>query len=175
MAHYRFLTDLRVGAAIDDVYRLLVEPEGWLDDWVDALRVERTREGDEDGRGRTFDATVRAPMGYHLSARITTAEVEHPHRLDMVSSGDLEGTGRWDLAEADGVTDVSFDWDVRTTPRWMDVLTPVLRPLFERSHHVVVRNAARAAAASLDAELLHARSRALRHPPARTGENETPV
>ena len=162
MAHYRFVTEFRVGAPIDDVYVMLVEPESWLDDWADAFQVERIHHGDADGRGRAFAATVRAPLGHHLSARITTAAVDRPHRLDMVSSGDLEGAGRWDLAHADGVTAVWFDWDVRTTPRWIDVVTPVLRPLFERSHHLVVRNAARAAAASLDAELLLARSRAVR-------------
>lgn len=164
MARYRFVTELQVRAPVDDVYLLLVEPEGWLDAWPDALRVERTRAGDADGRGRTFEATVRAPMGYRLSARLTTAAVDRPVRLDMVTRGDLEGHGRWDLSERDGVTDVRFDWDVRTTPAWMEVLTPVFRPLFERSHHRVVRHAARAAAASLDAELLHARSRAVRGP-----------
>lgn len=162
MARYHFVTELRVRSAVDDVYGLLVEPEGWLDAWPDALHVERTCTGDPDGRGRAFDATVRAPVGYRLSARVTTVAVDRPTRLDMVTSGDLQGRGRWDLVERDGVTDVRFDWDVRTRPVWMDVLTPVLRPVFERSHHLVVRNAAEAAAASLDADLLQARSRAVR-------------
>ena len=162
MAHYRFVTELRVGAPIGDVYRLLIEPEGWLDAWRDALRVDRVRNGDADGRGGAFEATVRAPFGYRLSARVAIAAADRPIRLDMVVVGDLQGTGRWDLAERGAATDVRFDFDVRSTPAWMDLLTPVFRPVFERSHHRVVRNAAEAAAASLDGELLHARSRALR-------------
>lgn len=162
MARYRFLTDLQVGAPIDAVYLQLVEPGRWLGAWPDAIRVTRAREGDGDGAGRAFDAAVRAPLGYHLAARVTVLSVDRPHRLDMAVTGDLAGHARWELTEAAGVTTVHFDWDVRATARWMQMLTPVLRPLFERSHHVVVHNAARAAAASLDADLLGTRSRAVR-------------
>lgn len=162
MAHYRFVTDLEVRASVDDVFLLLVEPEAWLDAWPDVVQVTRTRTGDADGRGRTFEATVRAPLGHHLSARIATVAVDRPTRLEMTSHGDLEGRGLWDLAQRGAVTAVRFDWDVRATPTWLRMLTPVLRPLFERSHHVVVRHAARAAADSLDAELVTARSRAVR-------------
>lgn len=163
MARYCFVTDLRVRAGIDEVFDLLVEPERWLSAWPDAVRVERSSPGDGDGRGRAFDAVVRAPLRYRLAARVTATELDRPHWVDMAITGDLEGLGRWRLSEARGTTDVQFGWDVVATPAWMRVLTPALRPLFERSHHLVVRHAAEAAAASLDAELLGARSRAVRH------------
>lgn len=163
MARYRFVTDLRIRAGIDEVFTLLVEPERWLSAWPDAVRVERATDGDGDGRGRAFDAVVRAPLGYRLAARVTATELDRPRWVDMAITGDLEGLGRWTLTEARGITDVQFGWDVVATPLWLHLLTPALRPLFERSHHLVVRHAADAAAASLDAELLHAHSRAVRH------------
>jgi hypothetical protein len=162
VARYRFVTDMRFGAPIGPVYGVIVAPEGWLDDWADAVTVERTAAGGRDGVGASFEATVKAPLGYRLSAHIETVEADRPTHLRMRATGDLEGTGVWTLRETDQGTDVRFAWDVEATEPWMKRLTPVARPLFEWSHGVVMRNATEAAAASLGAELLHFRSRPVR-------------
>ncbi len=168
MARYRFATRMRFGAGIGDVHDAIVDPSGWLGLWSDAVEVRRTIDGDGRGLGRTFDATVRAPLGYRLSATIETVEVDGPTQapdgtsrshLRMRSSGQLDGTGTWDLSGGGAGTDVRFVWDVLATARWMELLTPVARPLFERSHGVVVRNAAEAAARHLGAALLAFESR----------------
>jgi hypothetical protein len=162
VARYRFVTDLRFAAPVEPVYRSVVQPERWLDDWAHAVSVRRTSDGDEAGVGASFEATVRAPLGYRLSARIATVAAHRPTGLWMTSSGDLEGYARWRLTPDPGGTDVRFTWDVRTTERWMQLLTPVARPVFEWSHGVVVRRAAEAAAQDLGTELLVFRSRAVR-------------
>lgn len=162
MARYRFVTDMRFGASIDAVYGIIVEPEGWLGGWGDAVSVERTSDGGRDGLGAAFEATVKAPLGYRLSACIETVEVDRPRQLRMRATGDLDGTGVWTLREDEAGTDVRFAWDVEATEPWMRRLTPVARPLFEWSHRVVMRNATEAAAAHLGAELLDFRSRPVR-------------
>lgn len=163
MASFRFVTDLRIRAPADAVYEVLVHPEPWIRDWQDAVRVTRLHDGDVDGVGSAFDAVVRAPLGYRLSATITTVAATRPTALRMTSEGGLEGEARWRLTEdEEGVTEVTFDWDVRSTMAWLNALAPVARPLFERGHHVVIRRAAVAAAACLDAELLEVHSHARR-------------
>jgi hypothetical protein len=162
MATYRFVTDIAIRAAIDEVYGAIAAPEGWLDRWPDAIKVRRLADGDGDGLGASFDATVRAPMGYRLSAVITTVGVDRPHELQMTSAGDLEGRGTWLLAQQDETTNVVFTWNVTPTPPWMTMLTPVLRPVFARGHHTVVRHAAQAAADTLGAPLLACESREIR-------------
>jgi hypothetical protein len=37
-----------------------------------------------------------------------------------------------------GATIVRYDWNVETTKRWMNLLTPIARPLFEWNHNVVM-------------------------------------
>jgi hypothetical protein len=162
VARYRFVTDMRFAAPIDAVYGVIVEPEGWLGGWGDAVRVERTSDGGRDGLGAAFEATVKAPLGYRLSARIETVEVDRPTHLRMRATGDLEGAGVWELREAEDGTDVRFSWDVEVTEPWMRRLTPVARPLFEWSHGVVMRNATEAAADHLGADLRLFRSRPVR-------------
>lgn len=161
MARYRFVTDMRFDAPAEAVYRSVVEPERWLDDWSHAVAVRRTAAGDDDGAGASFEATVRAPLGYRLSARIETVAVQRPVALWMTASGDLEGYARWRLTPRARGTDVRFTWDVRATERWMQLLTPVARPVFEWSHGVVIRRAARAAARDLGTSLSMFRSRAV--------------
>lgn len=163
LTSYHFITELAVAAPVGDVYDTLVQPEWWLDRWSDATAVRRVKEGDPSGVGTRFDAEVRAPLGYRLRAQIETVEADRPSHLRMTASGDVEGTGVWELAHADGLTHVTFTWAVRTTPAWMNALAPIARPLFERSHHAVVRHAAEAAAAHLDAELVRVESRSI-HP-----------
>jgi hypothetical protein len=159
VARYRFVTQMRFGAPIDAVYRSITEPESWLDRWADTVTVERTSAGDDDGVGASFDAAVRAPIGYTLAARIETSAADRPRHLRMRATGDLEGEGRWHLrVHPSGGTEVHFRWDVRTTETWMNLLTPVARPLFEWSHGVVMRHAAEAAAASLGTPLVAFRS-----------------
>jgi hypothetical protein len=70
--------------------------------------------------------------------------------------GELEGTGRWRLFEQDGVTAVLYEWNVRTTRRWMNLLAPVARPVFEYNHDVVMRWGGEGLARRLGVELLAA-------------------
>jgi hypothetical protein len=40
--------------------------------------------------------------------------------------------------EEDGVTAVVYDWNVRTTAPWMNLLAPIARPFFRWNHDVVM-------------------------------------
>ncbi len=52
--------------------------------------------------------------------------------------GELAGTGRWRLFEQDGVTAVTYEWNVATTKRWMNLLAPIARPVFAWNHDWVM-------------------------------------
>jgi hypothetical protein len=97
---------------------------------------------------------VRAPLGYRIGGRIDVVEVEAPTYVRMQATGTIVGAGTWRLAEVDHGTAVRFSWRVRPAARWLQLLTPVARPLFEAGHEAVVRDAVHAAAALLDAEVV---------------------
>ena len=73
------------------------------------------------------------------ASRSSPPLVERPHALAGEASGELEGTGRWSLLEDDGNTVVIYDWRVRTTKRWMNLASPVARPIFKWNHDRVMR------------------------------------
>lgn len=57
--------------------------------------------------------------------------------------------------EDDGVTHGSYLWEVVTTKRWMNVLAPLARPLFEWNHGRAIRSTLQALATYLGVEPLH--------------------
>jgi hypothetical protein len=81
----------------------------------------------------------RSRVPYELEFEFTVRELDEPQSMSGVASGELEGTGHWRLFEQDGVTAVTYEWDVRTTRPWMNLLAPVARPVFEYNHNVVMR------------------------------------
>lgn len=136
----------------------MLDPRPWAGSVTDVIDVVMVAPGDEAGLGRTLEASVRAPLGYRLAAVLEVTDVT-PGLVALRSDGDLVGSGVWELAATDRGTDVRFTWDVRAEVRWMTLLEPVARPVFVRSHHVVMRRACRAAARHLGVELEAFRSR----------------
>ena len=96
----------------------------------------------------------KSRLPYRLEFFVRTTKVERPGLLEGQASGELAGTGRWRLFEQDGLTVVLYEWNVRTTRRWMNTLAPVGRPIFAVNHDHVMRNGGRGLARLLGARLL---------------------
>ena len=67
-----------------------------------------------------------------------TVRIEPPVLLEGVAIGELQGRGLWQLSTEGNETIVRYDWNVVTTKRWMNLLSPIARPLFEWNHNVVM-------------------------------------
>ena len=85
--------------------------------------------------------------------------MQPPSKLEAEATGELEGTGRWTLTSADGGTLVRYDWDVRTTKRWMNLLAPVARPVFNWNHRELMRAGGESLARRLDGDLAFSSAR----------------
>lgn len=81
----------------------------------------------------------RSRIPYALEFDFEVERTEAPRDMQGRASGALTGSGHWRLFEQDGVTAVLYEWNVHTTKRWMNVLGPVARPVFEYNHDVVMR------------------------------------
>jgi hypothetical protein len=62
-----------------------------------------------------------------------------PEELEVEATGDLVGHGRWRLTREGDGTLVVYAWDVRTSRRWMNLVAPLLRPVFAWNHAVAMR------------------------------------
>jgi carbon monoxide dehydrogenase subunit G len=165
MASYSFTTHWRVEAPIDRVWDAIHDVERYPAWWPNVRRVEKLAAGDERGVGARTRFVYKSRLPYLLEFETVATRVERPHLMEVASRGELEGTGRWTLSQDGPVTVVRYDWNVRTTRRWMDLLAPIARPLFEWNHHVSMRDGGRGLARLLGARLLGVSSQPT--PPAR--------
>jgi hypothetical protein len=157
---YSFLTTWCLGAPRDQVWDAIWDSERWPDWWRGVVASERLIEGDQNGLGQVGRYTWRSKLPYALNFEITTTRVSKPHLLEGEAKGGLSGVGRWRLfeenADGDPMTAVVYEWNVHTTKRWMNLLSPVAHPVFEWNHDWVMRNGGQGIARLLGCRLLAA-------------------
>ncbi|HEX8499356.1 MAG TPA: SRPBCC family protein [Pyrinomonadaceae bacterium] len=156
MADYSFVTLWRFRSPLEPVWETIYRSEEWPAWWRGVERVEPVEPGDETGLGALRRYTWRSRLPYRLAFEMRLTRVEPLSVIEGEAVGELSGTGRWRLTHDAGVTLVRYDWNVRTTKPWMNLLAPVARPVFRWNHDVVMNWGADGLARKLGVERLPA-------------------
>lgn len=144
-----FQTVWLVEARREAVWDVLSDVLRWPQWWRGARSVSELEPGDARRVGSRYRVRWRARLPYTVEMDFAVDEVEAPVHMAGRASGDLTGTGVWALAEEGGLTRVTYDWDVCTTPRWMDAVALVARPVLARNHGWVMREGGKGLAREL--------------------------
>jgi len=139
MASYSFVTVWHIDAPLDAVWDAIYHVERWTGWWKGLAQVVKLEPGDQRGIGSVHQFTWKGRLPYTLTVEMRTIRVEPRAALESLASGALEGRGVWQLVPHDDGTMVRYEWNVRTTKLWMNVLAPLARPLFQWNHNVVMR------------------------------------
>jgi uncharacterized protein YndB with AHSA1/START domain len=156
VADYAFVSQWRLVAPIEVVWSAIAHPEDWPSWWRYVKRVELLEPGGADGLGALRRYTWRTALPYSFVFATRTTRVQKPNLLEAQATGELVGTGLWQLTTDGGITSVQYDWNVRTTRAWMDLLAPLARPAFAWNHSIVMRQGGRDLARYIGARLLSA-------------------
>jgi uncharacterized protein YndB with AHSA1/START domain len=151
---YRFLTTWLLEAPRERVFQAIWDSKRWPSWWPGVESVVELEPGDEEGVGSLGRYAFRSRLPYRLEFDMRTTKVERPRLMEGEAVGELAGRGRWRLFEEEGVTAVLYEWDVRTTKPWMNLLSPVARPVFRWNHDYVMRTGGEGLARLLGARLL---------------------
>ena len=154
MKDYEFVTIWRVEAPIESVWNEIYHSEKWPKWWQGVESVLEVRKGDDSGVGSIRRYTWKSKLPYRLSFDMETVCVEPPRLLEGIARGELQGRGLWQLSSGGSDTIVRYDWRVETTKSWMNLLSPIARPLFEWNHNVVMSWGARGLARKLGASIV---------------------
>jgi uncharacterized protein YndB with AHSA1/START domain len=154
VAEYRFLTTWLLEAERERVWDAIYESERWPEWWNGVLEAEKLEDGDANGVGQYGRYVWKAKLPYRVEFFIRTTRVERPTLLEGDANGELAGVGRWHLFEQDGRTAVIYEWNVRTTKAWMNLLAPLARSAFQSNHDYVMRNGGRGLAELLGTRLI---------------------
>jgi hypothetical protein len=160
VSEYSFLTTWCLAAPRGQVWDAIWESERWPEWWRGMVASRHLVDGDETGVGQVGRYTWRSLLPYTLDFEMTTTKVDKPRLLEGHAVGELDGVGRWRLFEegagrGDGpVTVVIYEWNVRTTKPWMNLLAPLARPVFAWNHDWLMRNGGEGIARRLGCRLL---------------------
>jgi hypothetical protein len=139
MAEYEFVTLWRFKAPQPQVWDLIFHSEHWPEWWPGVERVEKLKAGDANHVGAIHRYTWKSRLPYRLIFEMETTRIEPGSVIEGRAIGELQGLGRWQLANDGEITTVRYDWKVETTKRWMNYLSPIARPIFSWNHNVVMR------------------------------------
>src|SRR4030088_3487643 len=135
---YSFATRWTFASPIDEVWDVVGNICRYPEIWSDFRRV-RVRIGDGRLVGSIIDAETRGKLPYSLNYTLEVIESEEPHHVLLKSSGDLVGTGRWELREdRPEQTGVTYYWDVANTNPVLNLLAPLFKGALARNHDEVM-------------------------------------
>jgi uncharacterized protein YndB with AHSA1/START domain len=154
MAEYKFITTWHLTAPIEKVWAAIVDSERWPGWWDNVEQVIELEPGDADGIGSRRRNIWRTQLPYKLVFDTQVTRIEPPNLLEVAASGELEGTGLWELTSTDDGTRVRYTWHVHTTKAWMNLLAPIARPFFKWNHDAVMRRGGEGLARFLGARLV---------------------
>ncbi|WP_137889186.1 SRPBCC family protein [Pseudomonas sp. 2FE] len=136
---YHLSTLWQFDAPLEAVWDAIFHAEAWPSWWKGVECVVTLEHGDANGLGARQRYTWKSALPYRLTFVTRVTRVEPLRRLEGSVEGDLEGIGCWHLGRDADLTTVRFDWQVRTTLLWMNLLAPLAKPLFRWNHHAIMR------------------------------------
>ncbi|MBI5450710.1 MAG: SRPBCC family protein [Gammaproteobacteria bacterium] len=142
MAEFCFVTLWRIEAPLAQVCEAISQCARWPEWWPGVEKVEEIEPGAADGIGSLRRFTWKGRLLYRLTFDIRITRVVPLQLLEGRASGEVEGIGCWYFSCEGAVTIVRYEWQVRTTRGWMNVLAPLARPLFKWNHDQVMRQGA---------------------------------
>ncbi len=151
---YNFTTQWVLKATITEVWSIMTASEQWPEWWKGVISVTELAKGDEKGLGSIRRYTLTSPMYYELSFDLLLTERKEFQLLEGKVSGKLEGTGIWTFSQRNDICYITCYWKVKTNVRWMNVLAPLLAPLFRYNHKIVMISGAKGLARKLEALLI---------------------
>ena len=142
MERYHFVTKWFFRAPIECVWAEIIDTQAWPAWWKGWKKVSLRSQERSIKVGAIADHEVKGFLPYKLRFVTQVSAVQAPRLLELTSSGDLAGRGRFELEARDGGTYVTYDWDVGTTHPVLNLLTklPFARLLMEINHEILMED-----------------------------------
>ena len=136
-APYSFKTLWQLEANKEEVFKAISTPTSWPKWWSYVKKVTELSVI-ENGAGSVHHFEFDTELPYQLHFTLQNTKKQEPDLLEGRAVGELEGIGRWTLEQQGNITKVHYLWEVTTNKVWMNLLAPLLRPIFEWNHRQVM-------------------------------------
>lgn len=135
---YCFTSQWLIEAEYRRAARAVEDVERWNEWWrgLEKLEILQSR---RDHVGSMILGQWRT-SGYRLEIIIEITEHVPEKLLRFKASEDLVGEGSWIIrSKNEHQTEMQITWNVATTKAWMNLLAPILQPVFKWNHHRVMK------------------------------------
>lgn len=136
---YSFITYWEIKAPVEQVWHLIYNSTEWVSWWKGVVNVVELEQGNENGIDSIRRYTWKSKLPYTLSFDMRLTECEYCKKLSGIAFGELEGNGTWIFKEKDGITVVTYYWNIVTNKTWMNSLAFLLKPIFIYNHNILMR------------------------------------
>ena len=153
---YSFTTKWKIKAPLGKVWDAIDKGEDWPMWWKGSEQTEVIEEGNIDGTGKMIRYKWKSFLPFTLSFYFKITGKEIYKKINGEATGDLQGTGVWTFVENNGVTYVQYKWDVISTKKIINALSPVFKWFFDYNHNLLMHSGAKGLAKKLHAKLLKA-------------------
>lgn len=138
MAKYTFVTHWKFDAPLDKVWAEIRNMDAWPEWWKYVKSVEIIKNGNENDIGSVRRITWTTALPYELTFDSELVSVDFQKRMEGIAYGELTGVGIWTFTADENSTHVRYDWIVETTKKWMNLFSPIAKPLFKWNHDKVM-------------------------------------
>ncbi|MGB5015143.1 MAG: SRPBCC family protein [Pyrinomonadaceae bacterium] len=139
MSEYEFVTVWNIDAPVERVWDVIENADAWPEWWKGVLSVTELEKGGDNGVGSIRRTVWRSALPYKLEFDSEVLRVERLKLIEARAFGELDGHGLWQFeAVSDDRARVQYDWRVKTTKAWMNLLAPVARPFFRWNHDTIM-------------------------------------
>ncbi|MBV9961999.1 MAG: SRPBCC family protein [Parafilimonas sp.] len=152
--YYKFITRWKIEASINDVWYAIYKSEEWPNWWKGVIQVKIIKENDEQGINGIRQYKWKSLLPYTLSFKMQLIEKRDFVFLKGIAVGELEGDGTWYFKEENAITNIQYNWNVKTNKAWMNYFAIILKPIFKFNHNIIMKWGAEGLAKKLNAKLI---------------------
>lgn len=140
MSDYEFVTVWEIDAPLEIVWDVIEDADAWPEWWKGVISVTEIASGDANGVGSIRRTVWKSALPYKLEFDSEVLRIEMHKLIEARAFGELDGFGVWHFEAIDeSRTRIQYDWTVKTTKPWMNLLAPVARPFFRWNHDTIMR------------------------------------
>ncbi len=140
MEMYHFVTIWFFPVPVERVWEETANIEAYPTWWKNLKKAKLRGPESKLQLGSIADCEVKGALPFSLRFTVEVTAFEPLHLVEIKSTGDLVGTGKWVLETKDNGTQSLFYWDVGTTNPVLNILAkiPFVKPILEKSHNDVM-------------------------------------
>ncbi|MCF8243919.1 MAG: SRPBCC family protein [Saprospiraceae bacterium] len=139
MPDYQFITVWKFDHPLPQVWKEIKAMSLWPEWWSFVAKVKILKQGDANEIGAIRRITWKTALPYSLTFDSELVEEIHHRRMEGRAFGELDGVGIWNFTTIGSKTIVRYEWQVKTTKAWMNLLAPIARPIFSWNHDKVMK------------------------------------